>query len=179
MASERRTGRKSQKKYNKKEFKFVIYEKDGPIARITLNLPEKLNVMDFPGDDGIIDDFSSALDGAANDDELKVVIIKGAGRAFCAGHDLDRIYKVYEEWDEKPGERRPSQRARLLTDRSWIEVHQKLLLHPKATIAQAHGYCIGEGAAIAEACDISVVSEDAQISHADQLLVFAGSGMNL
>ncbi|PIU22782.1 MAG: enoyl-CoA hydratase, partial [Chloroflexi bacterium CG08_land_8_20_14_0_20_45_12] len=45
---------------------------------------------------GIMDDFSAALDEASNDDDLKVLIIKGAGRAFCAGHDLERIYKVYE-----------------------------------------------------------------------------------
>ena len=160
-------------------YKYVIYEKDGEIATITLNRPEKLNVMDFPGDGGIMDDFSAALDEASNDDDLKVLIIKGAGRAFCVVHDLERIYKVYEEWDKEPGKRRPSQRARLLTDRRWLEVHQKLLLHPRVTIAQVHVHCIGEGAAIAEMCDISVVSEDAHISHAEQRLGFAGSGINL
>jgi len=168
-----------RRRLNNMSYKYVIYEKDGEIATITLNRPEKLNVMDFPGDGGIMDDFSAALDEASNDDDLKVLIIKGAGRAFCAGHDLERIYKVYEEWDKEPGKRRPSQRARLLTDRRWLEVHQKLLLHPRVTIAQVHGHCIGEGAAIAEMCDISVVSEDAHISHAEQRLGFAGSGINL
>jgi len=161
------------------DYKYVIYEKEGGIARITLNRPDKLNVIDFPGDGGILDNFSAALDEAANDDALKVVIIKGAGRSFCAGHDLERIYKVYEEWDEEPGKRRPSQRSRLHTDRKWLEVHQKLLLHPRLTIAQVHGHCIGEGAAIAEMSDIAVVSEDAHISHAEQRLGFAGSGINL
>ena len=161
------------------EYKYVIYEKDGDIAQITLNRPDKLNVMDFPGDGGLFDDFSAVLDEPANDDEVKVVIIKGAGRAFCAGHDLERIYKVYEEWDEEPGKRRPSQRARLHTDRRWMEVHQKLMLHPKVTISQVHGHCIGEGAIIAEMSDIAVVAEDANISHAEQRLGFAGSGINL
>ena len=107
------------------EYKYVIYEKEGEIAKISLNNPEKLNVMDFPGDKGIFDDFMAALDEAAVDDELKVVIIKGSGRAFCAGHDLNRIYHVYEEQDEEPGKRRPSQRARLNIDRRWLEGHQK------------------------------------------------------
>lgn len=160
-------------------YKYVIYEKEGEIATITLNRPEKLNVMDFAGDGGILDDFSASLDEASYDDGIKVVVIKGAGRAFCAGHDLERIYKVYEEWDEEPGKRHPSQRARLLTDRRWLEVHQKLMLHPKVTIAQVHGYCIGEGASIAEMCDIAIVSEDAHISHAEQRLGFAGSGVIL
>ena len=161
------------------EYKYVLYEKAGEIAKITLNRPDKLNVIDFPGDGGIFDDFMAALDEAADDDELKVVIIKGAGRAFCAGHDLNRIYRVYEEKDKEPGKRRPSQRARLNTDRKWLEGHQKILLFPKVTIAQVHGHCIGEGAAIAEACDTTIVADDAHISHAEQRLGFAGSGLNL
>lgn len=160
-------------------YRFVIYQKQGEIGRLTLNRPDKLNVMDFPGDGGILDDFNAALDEAADDDNLKVLIIKGAGRAFCAGHDLDRIYKVYEEQDKEPGKRRPSQRARLHIDRKWLGVHQKLLLHPRVTIAQVHGHCIGEGAAISESCDISIVAEDAHISHAEQRLGFSGSGLNL
>jgi len=160
-------------------YKYVLYEKEGEIARITLNKPEKLNVMDFPGDGGIFDDFMAALDEAAEDDELKVVIIRGAGRAFCAGHDLSRIFKVYEEQDKEPGKRRPSQRARLKIDREWLAGHQKLMLFPKITIAQVHGHCIGEGAAIAEFSDIAIVADDAHISHAEQRLGFAGSGANL
>ena len=161
------------------EYKYVIYEKEGEIARISLNKPETLNVIDFPGDKGIFDDFMAVLEEAAADDGLKVVIIKGVGRAFCAGHDLSRIYHVYEEQDKEPGKRRPSQRARLNIDRVWLEGHQKILLFPKITIAQVHGHCIGEGACIAEFCDITIVANDAHISHAEQRLGFAGSGMNL
>jgi len=160
-------------------YEFIIYEKADQIARITFNRPDKLNVMDFAGDGGIYDEFMAALDDAAADDEIKVVIIKGAGRSFCAGHDLSRIYKVYEEKDAEPGKRRPSQRARLFTDRKWLEGHQKLMLFPKITIVQAHGHCIGEGAIISELCDIVVVADDARISHAEQRLGFAGSGINL
>ena len=90
------------------EYRYVVYEKEGEIAKITLNRPDKLNVMDFPGDGGIFDDFMAPLDEAADDDELKVVIIKGAGRAFCAGHDLNRIYHVYEEKDKEPGKGDPA-----------------------------------------------------------------------
>ncbi len=160
-------------------YKYVIYEKDGDIARIIFNKTEKLNVMDFPGDGGLFDDFMAALDVAAEDDELKVVILKGAGRAFCAGHDLSRIYHVYEEQDKEPGKRRPSQRARLNIDRKWLGGHHKLLLFPKVTIAQIHGYCIGEGAIISELCDMAVCANDAHISHAEQRMGFAGSGIYL
>jgi enoyl-CoA hydratase len=160
-------------------YQYIIYETDNETAKITFNRPDKLNVMDFPGDGGIFDEFMSALDQASDDDNIKIVILKGAGRSFCAGHDLSRIYKVYEEKDKEPGKRRPSQRARLRTDRKWIEGHMKLLLLPKLTIAQVHGHCIGEGSVIAEMCDVTIVADDAKISHAEQRLGFSGSGMNL
>jgi enoyl-CoA hydratase len=79
----------------------------------------------------------------------------------------------------RPGERRASQRIRLKVDRRWMEHHLKLLLFPKITVAQVHGHCIGEGAIIMEACDLAIVASDAQISHAEQRLGFAGSGLNL
>ena len=158
-------------------YKYIIYEKEGEIARIIFNRPDKLNVFDFPSDKGICHECIQALDKAAKDAELKVVILKGAGRAFCAGHDLERVYRVYEEWDEKPGEKRPSQRARLSVDRNWMrELYLDLLLHPKVTIAQVHGYCIGEGMLILEHCDIAIVAEDAHLSHAEQRLGFGGGG---
>lgn len=160
-------------------YQYVIYEKDREIVKITLNRPEKLNVLDFPGDGGICDDFVAALDKASEDDEVKVVVIKGSGRAFCAGHDLSRIFKVYEEQDKEPGKRRPSQRARLKIDREFLANHQKVLLFPKITIAQVHGICVGEGSLIAEMCDITIVADDAHISHAEHRLGFAGSGSNL
>ena len=159
------------------KYKNILYEKEGEIARIILNRPDKLNAFDFPSDKGICYEFGKALDKAAEDDDLKVLIIKGAGRAFCAGHDLERVFKVYEEWDEEPGKRRPSQRARLFVDNEWLSMYLKLLVHPRVTIAQVHGYCIGEGALILEHCDMAIVAEDAHISHAEQRLGFAGSGI--
>ena len=161
------------------DYKYIIYEKEGELARIIFNRQDKLNTFDFPSDKGICYEFDNALDQAAEDDDLKVVIIKGAGRAFCAGHDLERIYRVYEEWDEEPGKRRPSQRSRLSVDKEWLGMYIKLLTHPKVTIAQVHGYCIGEGMLILEHSDIAIVAEDAHLSHAEQRLGFAGSGAPL
>lgn len=161
-------------------YKTIRVEKDEGVARIIFNLPEKLNVFDFPGDKGICYEVIEALREEEKDDAVKVVILKGAGRAFCAGHNLERIYKVYEEYDKEPGKRRPSQRARLDIDKTWMrDLYQTLLLHSKITIAQVHGYCIGEGMLLMEHCDIAVVAEDAHLSHAEQRLGFAGSGAPL
>ena len=160
-------------------YKFVLYEKDGAAVRITLNRPEKLNAFDFPGQGGIYDDFYAALEEASDDDEVKVIIIKGAGRSFCAGHDLSTVGFVYGMGTGKVGERRASQRIRLQVDRKWMEGHLKILICPKITIAQVQGHCVGEGTTMLECCDFAIAAEDAQISHAEQRLGFAGSGLNV
>ena len=161
------------------DYQTVIYEKEGATASVTLNRPEKLNAIDFPGQGGICDDLYAALEEAADDDDVKVVILRGAGRSFCSGHDLNTVGFVYGMGTGEKGERRASQRSRLKVDRAWIERHLKLLLHPKITIAQVHGHCVGEGSVMMEACDIAVAAEDAQISHAEQRLGFSGGGMNM
>lgn len=155
----------------------IIYEKEGEIARIIFNRPEKLNAFDFPNQGGIQDDFIKALDMAEEDDELKVVIIKGAGRSFCSGHDLNTVGHIYG-MGTKSGDKRASQRTRLRVDRKWLEgVHARLLNFYKVTIAQVHGYCIGEGMAIALCCDIFAAAETSMIGATEQRLGFAGSGI--
>ena len=152
----------------------TIYEKDGNVATIVMNRPEKLNTWDWPGQGGLTDDFSKALTLAEEDDEIKVVIIKGAGRCFCAGHDLTTVGFVYGMGTGQPGERRANQRIRLDIDRKHLDLHKRLFLFPKLTIAQVHGYCIGEGLLLVEECDCAIVAEDAQIGHVDNRLGFAG-----
>jgi enoyl-CoA hydratase len=158
--------------------KYVVWEREGETATITLNRPDKLNCFDFPGQGGTFDQLQNALGEVEEIDEVKVVIIKGAGRAFSSGHDLSTIWHVYGGTDNK-GDRRPSQRARLNIDRKWMEGHNRILLYPKVTIAQVHGYCLGEGAIIMEMCDLAIAADDAQIGHIEQRIGFAGSGLNL
>ena len=154
----------------------VIYEKEefeeGAVATITLNRPETLNAMDYELTEALL----RALSQAEEDDDVKAVIIKGAGRAFSSGYDLSRVYYVYGGTDgreEKP--RRPSQRARLKYDRWRSETLRRILLCSKVTIAQVHGYCIGGGLYTVLCCDLAIAAEDAQIGHLEQRLVFAGA----
>ena len=157
----------------RKEFKRIIYEKDGNIARIILNYPEKLNVMDFPGDGGICDGFyQDALKLAEDDDDIKVVLIKATGKAFCAGHDLTRVGFVY---GMEPGKSKVGQQPRLKVDTEWVEnTFRRLLLFPKITIAVVHGKAYGEGFMITELTDMAIASEDAMFSHREQRLAFGG-----
>lgn len=158
-------------------YKYVIYEKEGNIARVTMNRPEKLNVYTFISRGEDAKEFYGALDDAAADDDIKVVIIKGAGRAFSVGHDLTKVGFVYGFGTES-NERRPSQRIRLAYDRmameDWIN---KIFLHPKITVAQVHGYCVGGGLLIMSLCDLAICADDAILGHTEQRLGFAGSGI--
>ena len=162
----------------------ILYQKEGNIARIILNDPERQNVFDFPGQSGMSDQFYYALNQAVEDDDVKVVIIKGAGKAFSAGHDFDAPDPYGGptfglEDIRKPDEpRRASERRRFDIDRKIYAPHgDKLFLCPKVTIAQVHGLCAGEGTVLVCECDFAIAAEDAQIGHPEQRLGFAGSSI--
>ena len=160
------------------KYKYVIYEKEDNIVRITLNKPEKLNAFTFIGRGEDAKEFYDALGQAEEDDDVKVVVIKGAGRAFGVGHDLTKVGFIYGMGTGQPGERRPSQRTRLKMDRVGLcDDFMKLFYYSKVTIAQVHGYCVGGGLIISCLCDITIAAEDAQFGHTEQRLGFAGSGI--
>ena len=79
------------------DYKYIIYEKEGAIVKITFNRPDKLNTFGMKLDavdtepSLFMRDFEASLEEAEDDDEIKVVIIKGAGRAFSAGFDISRV----------------------------------------------------------------------------------------
>lgn len=159
-------------------YEMVIYTKEefaeGSVATITMNRPNQLNAIDVR----LTQDLLAALTQAEEDDDVKVVIIKGAGRAFSTGYDLGRVYYVYGgSGSSKPEDktRRPSQRSRLSYDRWRSETLRRIFLYPKVTIAQVHGYCIGGGLYVSLCCDITLAAEDAQIGHSEQRLGFAGA----
>jgi enoyl-CoA hydratase len=153
------------------ETAIVLYEKENHIARVIFNRPEKLNALN-PEMYKLLMDY---LELARADDDVKVVIIKGAGKSFNAGHDLSRTGFVSgfgygaSAFGEGAAERNKSQRTRLRNDfDNLIRRWRYILLFPKVTIAQVHGYCIGAGRHIAEACDLTLVADDAKISWEDQ-----------
>lgn len=158
------------------KYKYVLYQKADGIATITFNRPDKLNVFNMMGTkEGVWTDMLDALTEAEDDDEVKVVIIKGAGKAFCAGEDLSQAGFVYGFGTGKPGERRPSQRIRLKYDKKFMEDWLRLLYSPKITIAQGHGYCLGAGTMVLLFCDFAMVAEDAVLGFIEERIGTAGS----
>ena len=137
------------------EFEDVIYEKSGYVARITLNRPDSLNTG--------VKDFHKALAVVEEADDIKVLIIKGAGRAMAAGAPLNEVGFVYGWKEPKPGEKSPRTpvRHRLKFDRkTFYEAASKLLFFPKITIVQAHGYLLGASMDMYLMCDFIVAAED-------------------
>ena len=139
-----------------------------------MNRPQTLNAM-CPE---LSDDISRAIKEVNQDDEVKVVIFKGAGRALSAGADLTKVGFVYGWKEPKPGKkgRRPSLRARLQFDRrTFWEQSQKLLLCHKLTIAQAHGFLLGASLDLFLNCDLIIASENCKLGHVEERLGLAGN----
>lgn len=122
----------------------VLLEYDGPLARITLNRPEKLNAMDLLWVQGL----EAAVSQVAAKADVRVVLVGGAGRAFCAGLDLDMMVRE----GMPPG---------------FYELQERafcgLELMDKITIAVLHGYCLGGGVQLAISCDIRICSTQCRI----------------
>jgi len=128
----------------------VLYESDGPVATITMNRPDKLNALNAALRDGI----QRGLDRAEADAAVRVVRLRGAGRAFCAGMDLDPAGATPEEMGVGPDRERLEAAIRGFV-RFWE--------FPKPTIAEVHGFCIAGGTMLAMACDITLVAADCRI----------------
>ena len=152
------------------DYKEIIYEKEGEIARITLNVPEKLN----PLGQVMMDEIRDALDNAREDEDIKVVIFKAAGHAFCAGHSMDDFGGWYGFSPDRK-KRKETQEFKLRRDRRMSEFWRNLYYYPKVTIAQVNGLALGGGLYLTIATDITVAAESAVFSHSEMRLGHAGT----
>jgi len=150
------------------EYTEISYEKKEGVAYITLNRPEKLNSLST-GPTGLPRQIAQAADEADADLEVKVVVIKGAGRAFSAGYDLSL---TGAGGVAQPGEPRVKPwHLKSLADRQsldWAEeemdlrkIWRTIWENSKPFIAQVHGFCLAGGMDLANVCDIVIASDDA------------------
>ena len=122
---------------DRQELESIIYEKDGPIARIVLNRPDKANSQNS----AMVWDVENSLKDAEADYAIKVVILKANGRGFCAGHDIGAGGPSYPEFAEASEAGVPWGGPQKLF--LWPMLH--LWEFEKPTVAAVHGYCIGGG----------------------------------
>jgi len=136
------------------ELETVVYEKEGAVARVILNRPDKANTQSSQ----LVWDFDTALRKAERDYDVKVVIIKGNGKGFCAGHVMSGEPGTYPETEEAIERLGSVWRARYELF-VWPVLY--LWEFPKPTIAQVHGYALGGGSYWALLTDLTVCSDDA------------------
>ncbi len=126
----------------------IEYELRGPAAWLTLNRPDKLNALSH----GVVDALHAALARARRDGDVKVVVLQGAGRSFCAGYDLSE--EVAEQIDDV------DRWHQILSEDMAVTL--ELLRLPKPTVAAVHGYCLAGGCELAMACDMIIAADDAK-----------------
>jgi enoyl-CoA hydratase/carnithine racemase len=152
-----------------------VYEVDekSRIATITFNKPHKLNCLSLPE----MQELADLLQKPQDDDRVKVIIFRGAGKAFCSGADVSQLSsdQGFGSRDAKGKYKRPSQHLKLrIDDKTTFGLRglmQSILGCNKATIAQVHGYAYGGGFVITVACDITIAAEGTLFTHAGYRLM--------
>jgi enoyl-CoA hydratase len=143
------------------EFETLFYSVATPVATITLNRPDSLNTIVPP----MPEEVEAAVELAVRDATVKVIVLRGAGRAFCAGYDFGGGFHHWDEQMTSDGEWDPGKDFAYSTA-SALAPTQKLMSvwrAPKPVIAQVHGWCLGGGSDFALCADLVIASEDARI----------------
>jgi enoyl-CoA hydratase len=136
----------------------VLRETDGAVSTLILNRPDRLNTIT----PGLVEDLRAALAEAQADDAVRVIRLKGAGRAFCAGYDIDWGAEVMKE-TEAGGPWDPMADLALMS--RFVDTYMSLWRSRKPVIAQVHGFCVGGGTDFALCSDLIVCAEDCRIGY--------------
>jgi len=142
-------------------YETILYSTDGAIATITLNRPNDLNTIVPP----MPDEVETAVNAAVRDAEVKVIILRGAGRSFCGGFDFGQGFHHWDQHINTDGQWDPGKDFVLATAATTAPTQKFMSLwrSPKPVIAQVHGWCVGGGSDYALCADLVIASEDARI----------------
>jgi enoyl-CoA hydratase len=134
------------------------YEAQGRVATITLNRPERLNAIDGK----MPREIRQAVEQANDDDAVHVIVLQGAGRAFCAGYDLKAFAEKTGEWSQSmPWDPMKDYKGMKRNTDDFFSLWRSY----KPTICKVHGYAVAGGSDIALCCDLVVMAEDAKIGY--------------
>jgi 2-(1,2-epoxy-1,2-dihydrophenyl)acetyl-CoA isomerase len=133
-------------------YETVLYEKEDAVATITMNRPDVLNALNWK----LLDELHAALTTAEADDDVRVIILTGAGRGFCSGADLSP--------EASEGATDPSRRVNLTPLGRFGHVAVLLRRMDKPVIAAVNGIAVGAGFGFFLGCDIRIASEQARFS---------------
>ena len=138
-------------------YQFIEYEASNGIGRVRLNRPEKLNALSRELQDELVD----CLERADDDPEVRVMTLRGNGRAFCAGYDITP--PSTPEAQAAAQEQRDNIRSDIHRMKRTPNTMNSILNLSKPVIAGVHGYCIAGGTDLAMHCDIIIAADDSQI----------------
>ncbi len=142
-------------------YETLLYTVDGAIATITLNRPASLNTIVPP----MPDEVQAAVHAAVADAAVKVIVVRGAGRSFCAGYDFSGGFHHWDDAITTDGAWDPGKDFVMATapSESPTQKFMSVWRSPKPVISQVHGWCVGGGSDFALCADLVIASEDARI----------------
>lgn len=129
------------------DYETLRFERDGAVATITMNRPERRNALNVALDR----DLRDAIDTVANDDEVRAVVLAGAGPGFCAGADLTVLEEASDPEDIY---------RHIMTH--YRPIVEGIVTMQKPVLAAVNGMVAGAGCALALACDLRVMADDAR-----------------
>jgi len=142
-------------------YETIDYAVEEATAVITLDRPDDLNTIVPP----MLEELEDAVTRATRDAAVKVVLLQGAGRSFCAGFNFAGGFSYWDDAIATDGEWDAGRDLIMVTSQSlgWVPRFMSLWRSPKPVIAQVHGWCVGGGSELALCADIVIASEDARI----------------
>ncbi len=143
------------------QFETLLYTTEPPVATITLNRPDELNTIVPP----MPDEVETAVGLAEHDPAVKVIVLRGAGRAFCAGYDFGGGFAHWGESMNTDGKWDPGKDFAFTTARATSPTQKLMSIWraSKPVIAQVHGWCVGGASDFALSADLVIASDDAVI----------------
>jgi methylglutaconyl-CoA hydratase len=140
------------------EYSTLKFERDGKIAIVTLNRPEKRNAISTP----MIEDIFAALNAAQEDSSIRVVILTGAGKAFCSGMDLETLQAIAKQ----------SHDENLADSRRMARMFQLVYGFPKPLITAVNGAAIAGGCGLATLSDFTIAAPEAKFGYTEVRIGF-------
>jgi enoyl-CoA hydratase/carnithine racemase len=126
-------------------YEYLKFASEGPVGIVTLNRPDKRNALSLE----LLQELSALLTTISSGDDLRVVIIKGEGKVFCAGHDISQLVNHEVAF------------YNAIFD-TCVDVMEKIQRLPQPVIAQVHGVATAAGCQLVAACDLAVAEEGAR-----------------